>query len=197
MENENKLILNKTIYHGSLPDTVQVYQEGPFKYGVMPGFVVNPILMFAGINVPVISTTNYNKFSSVNMSANAGNIVYCGYLRNSSGNGFTTWARDAHAELKTIEQIYMDMYTAQYNQPYNTISGSFTADILFSPIDTLLEVRDGKKYIPTSLEIGFKSSFYNADFSEMTSVADADIDLDDPADDGAGFTTGFSLGFDS
>jgi len=26
----------------------------------------------------------------------------------------------------------------------------------------LLEVRDGKKYIPTSLEIGFKSSFYNA-----------------------------------
>lgn len=189
MENDNTDILNEVLFHGSLVTTGAT------------------IPLYNLVVVPGSSQGNVfdNNFSydlgwqeQTGFIAEGADIIYCGYLSDSVGVGLVNWQRDSRAGSKPLQNIYADMVSAQYNKPWRMLTGSFTGDILFAPIDTMNETMDGnRKYVPVSLSIDFKSFRFNSTFVEMTSTADADIDLVDPVADGAGFSTGFSLGFNS
>jgi hypothetical protein len=176
MENKNRLNLDKTIFHGSLiynGDTTTIHHEREYS----PRGSTGPTYIIS--------------YDDIFFKANSANITYSGYLRNSSGVGYTTWARDAVNELKELEKIYIDMITAQYNKPWFSIHGPFTGDIIFTPLDTMNETMDSdRKYYPVSLSIDFRNNFYEAQFLELTDVTDSEGD-----DVAAAFTTGFSLGF--
>lgn len=192
MENENDKILNRIIYHGSLPNTIQTYEQLIDWNNLLPGFVINPFLGIGGVYIPQIPVSNTNN-APINVSANAGDLVYTGWLRDSSGDAFTNWTRGSIPESKPIEEIYMDMFSAQYNSAWRTLSGSFIGDIIFSPIDCMRETMDSnRKYYAGSLGIDFKNNLYSVNFMELTDVSD-----NEGEEVGVGFSTGFSLGFNA
>jgi hypothetical protein len=126
----------------------------------------------------------------VNVSAAVNNY---GYIRDSNGDGFTTWSRDAVDESKSLEKIFLDMYASQYKSPWQKISGSlYSKNILLSPIDVIKDftANSNKKYYPVALEIDYYQNMYSGEFLELKDVS-VDADLS------AGFTVGFSKGFNS
>lgn len=204
MENENTEILNKVIYHGSIIENINepLFVKG-FDYSYSLGsfnmdISGSPMLFGYGTNLPVqVSVTpQRNFYQPVLMSST--DIVYTGYISGATGGGFVNFFRSSRAESKPLHEIYMDMYSAQYNQPWRSLAGDMYGDVLFSPLDTLVETMDNnRKYFPINLSINFKQNHYSAQFFELTSTADADVDLEENTPLGPGFTTGFSLGFDS
>ncbi len=178
MENDNPATMAKVIYHGSITDTVLSNQNYGLKTNISGDLWQDFLLQIAN---------DYNWEFQVQYETTLADSYYSGYLRNATGGGYTTWFRDAHAELDTMQNIFMDMYTAQYNSPWRSINGGFLADIQFSPIDVMRDTQDGnKKYFPIALSVNFKHDEYNSEFHELKDIAEA-----------AGFTTGFTIGFDS
>jgi hypothetical protein len=181
MENKNNLVLNKILYHGSLLVNWQTL--------LTPGTVATPVSKWLDqvFNVDVYIPANFQNAGFENYQAISAGIVYSGYLRDVDGVGYTTWSRSGITERKSIEQIYMDMYSAQYNLPWRMINGSFIGDILFTPIDTINETMDDdSKYFANSLEIDFKHDAYQSSLMELSDYSEA-----------VGFTTGFTTGFNA
>jgi hypothetical protein len=192
MENENTLKLDKIIYHGSLTT------NGGFSFNY--GFSVVPTQEEYFWGSPFSLNIFYGDTfeGSIQFVAESADVYYCGYLRDSAGEGYTTWSRSSRVEALTLQDINTNMYSAQYSQPWRSLTGPFTGNVLFSPIDVIKETMDNnRKYFPPYLTINYKTNSYHAQFSELISTDDADIDLDDPSTDGAGFSTGFSLGFNA
>jgi len=188
MENENKQVLEKIIYHGSITyNGVTNYNlETIYKQVASQGLIIKR-------DSNVVITNEWLKPLLSQFVANTADIAYIGYLRNSSGTGFTTWSRDAFPEAKTLEQVFADMYSSQYNAPWRSLSGGFTGDILFTPIDTMRETMDSnRKYYAPSLEIHYKANEYNAEFTELTDIASTGS-----LAVGVGYSLGFTIGFDS
>lgn len=187
MENENTIPLTKIIYHGSLTQTIRTNQNFGIRENAEGGFLDDLMLAL---------TKGYNWKFLAEFSTELSDSYYTGFLKNATGGGYTTWFRDNHAGLDDLQNIYMDMYSAQYNKPWRTINGDFIADVNFAPIDVMRDTQNSnKRYYPIALSINYKMDEYSAQFHELTSVDDADIDLDEPVDDGQAFTTGFSIGF--
>jgi len=187
MEADNNLILEKQIKHGSLVN------NGVTNYNI--DLIYKQVAArFGGIGADLKTSVGYDaqlKYLA-RFEINCADIVYAGYLRNSSGDGFVNWKRDVVPEQKPIQEILVAQHCAQYNKPWRQLSGSMTADILFAPIDTLEETMDDdRKYIPVSLDIDFRNSFYTGQFLELTDITDT------AGDYGLGFTTGFTTGFDA
>lgn len=182
MENENPVPIQKQIVHGSLGTIGKTLTS----YGINIGFGID----VTGQNNSVIQFYDNVWLNKVDYIANAADLAYNGYLRNNSGVGYDKWARTAFAESKTLQQIFMDVYSSQYNQPWRMLSGDmYSEDTFFSPIDTLKETIDNNRlYIPTSLTIDFYANVYNCEFLEL-------FDLDDNA--AVGFSEGFTTGFNS
>ena len=181
MENKNQLRLDKIIMHGSL------LTEIPTFYGDQLGKLPSDYGQFT--NKVFIN----NLIAGLTYNSAGFSIIYSGYLRNSSGTGYTTWVRDAVAESATLESIFQEMYSAQYNKPWRSLSGSMTGDILFTPLDTIRETMDSNRlYYPVAYEVDFyRNQYRGCQFLEMTDVTAATGDVS------AAFTTGFSLGFES
>ena len=181
MENNNNLVLNKIIYHGSLLlNWIELLN---------PKAKIQPVSRWLDsvFNVDTYIPANFQNGGLADYQATAASNIYSAYLRDSNGDGYTTWSRSALSERKSIEQIYIDMYCAQYNSPWRHLSGSFIADILFSPIDTMVETMDNdRKYVPVSMEIDFRFDMYSAEFPELKDATEA-----------VAFTTGFTTGFNA
>jgi hypothetical protein len=192
MENENNLKLDKILYHGSIiNNSSSEYQAGIFPEGFFDGTVPG---LFDGLLYNIDEWWLRSLVSGWVYSANSADIAYSGYLRDTNGVGYTTWARDAVPGSLPLETIYQDVVTAQYNKPWRSIHGPFTGDILFSPIDVINEQTDplGERiYFPIYLEIDYKNNSYNAQLLELTDVTNSE------GATGAAFTTGFSLGYKS
>jgi len=182
MENANNLPINKEIYHGSLTNNGQTL----ISYGINIGFGIN----IFGSSGAVAQTTDNSWSGKIDYIANAADISYSGYLRNSNGVGYENWSRSGYSENKTLEKIFMDSYSSQYNQPWRMISGDmYSDDTFFSPLNCLQETMDNNRiYMPVSLEIDFYQNVYSCEFVELF-----DINQNSPA----GFTTGFTLGFNA
>lgn len=181
MENENPVPIQKEIVHGSLGSIGKTLTSFGIGFDFMDTFFsTNGIAGYS---------TNVWQFK-IDYVANASDLAYNGYLRNSSGVGFDKWTRTAFGESKTLQEIFMDVYSSQYNQPWRMLSGDmYSDDTFFSPIDTLKETIDNDRlYIPTSLTIDFYANTYNCEFLELFDIND---------NSAVGFTKGFTIGFNS
>lgn len=180
MENKNLESIEKQIVHGSITNTGQTI----ITYGISTGFFIN-IFDNSGVSVP-----DYAWNSKVDYTANSASLAYNGYLRNSSGTGYDKWERTALGESKTLEEIYMDVYSSQYNQPWKMLNGDFYSnDTFFSPLNCLRETMDDDRiYFPVALTINFYSNTYNAEFLEL---------LDSTVNLAVGFSNGFSIGYNA
>lgn len=181
MENENPTPIQKEIVHGSLTNLGQTLPS----FGITLDFG-DTFFNTNGIN---IYSTNVWQFK-YNYVANSSDLSFNGYLRNSSGIGYDKWARTAFGESKTLQEIFMDSYSSQYNRPWRMLIGDmYSNDTFFSPIDTLQETIDNnRKYLPISLSINFYANTYQCEFLEL-------FDITDNA--AVGFTKGFSIGLNS
>lgn len=180
MENENLDNIDKQIVHGSIADTGSTL----VTYGLSTGFSIDIF------NSNTVTVPDYSWSGQISYTANSADLAYTGYLRNSSGTGYTTWKRTAIDESKTLEAIYLDVYSSQYNQPWKMINGGFYSnDTFFSPLNCMRETMDDNRiYMPISLEINFYSNTYNAEFLEL---------LDSTENLAVGFSTGFTIGFNA
>lgn len=185
MENNNGSAIGKTILHGSLVNNSQ-----SLITAIRKDFFWND-----GIEITLSNNNGFNITSAqwyriYLFSANCADIAYSGYLRNSSGTGYTTWERSNYEESKTLQEIFLDSYASQYNKSYRMLFGDmYSDDTFFGPLNTLKETIDNNTlYVPMSLEIDFYNNLYNAEFVELF-----DITENSPA----GFTKGFTKGFNS
>jgi len=187
MENENPSILNKLIYHGSLVTN----GYATFDYGLSR---VPKVGKFGDDNFTVNIFYSDTFQSSFNFTPGSPELSYSGYLRDSTGAGFTLWARDSRSESLSLQEIFLDMYLSQYNRPWRSLGGGFIGDIIFTPLDTLNETMDNdRKYFPAALDIDYKNNEYRSELSELTSVADADADENSAAE----FNLDFNLDYNS
>lgn len=182
MENENTLSIEKEMYHGSITNTGKTLSS--YRLTTNFGISSNP-LMSNGLIL-----RDYTWESQVDYIANSADIMYSGYLRNSSGVGYVNWSRSGYSESKTLQQIFMDSYASQYNQPWRMINGDmYSDDTFFGPLNCLKETIDSNRiYMPVALEINFYENKYNCEFLEL---------FDFKTNDGSAFTTGFSTGFNA
>lgn len=182
MENNNTVFIDRTIIHGSIVNAGKT--------------LINAVKKFNPWAIEIFFNTNEYKISSAEwydispFVAVAADLIYKGYLRDSGGAGFEYWSRTGFNQYKSLQEIYMDSYSSQYNQPWRWLSGDmYSDDTLFTPISTLNETMDGnRKYIPSSLSIDFYSNIYNAELIEVFDIA---------TNSPAGFTTGFTTGFNA
>lgn len=185
MENNNDTSLGKTILHGSLTNTgntlITSFKQSNFW---------NDGIELTLSNNNGFTITNAQWFNIYSYTANAADIIYSGYLRDSLGVGFVQWKRTAYAEIKTLQEIFIDSYGSQYNKSWRLLNGDmYSDDTFFGPMNTLKETIDNDTlYIPISLEIDFYRNLYKAEFMELF-----DIDDNSPA----GFSKGFSTGFNA
>ena len=180
MENNNLDAIEKQIVHGSITNVGQTL----VTYGLSLGFYIN-IFDNSGVTVP-----DYSWSGKIDYVANSADLAYTGYLRNSSGTGFDKWSRISISEIKTLEEIYMDVYSSQYNAPWKMLSGDmYSNDTFFSPLNCLRETMDDNRiYMPIGMSINMYSNTYSVEFLEL---------LDSTVNIAAGFTNGFSIGYNS
>lgn len=182
MENDNTLSITKEIYHSSITNvgnTLSAYRLTT-KFGVS-----NNPLATNGLIV-----RDYIWESEVGYIANAADIMYSGYLRNSAGTGYVNWTRATYDESKPLQDILIDSYTSQYNQPWRMLSGDmYSDDTFFSPLNCLKEtIDDNRVYMPVSLEIDFYKNQYRCEFLEL---------FDYKVNNGSSFSLDFNLDFNS
>jgi hypothetical protein len=182
MENENPTPIQKQIFHGSLANKGKTF----FRTGINIGFGID----IFGQAPNVIQTSSNIWDTQVVYVATSADVSYAGYLRNSSGVGYDKWERSYFSESKTLQDIYMENFSMQYNTPWRMLSGSmYSDDTYFNPISTLKETIDNNRlYIPISLEIDFYANSYECELLELFPIT---------TDSAVGFTTGFTIGFNS
>ena len=182
MENDNTLSITKEIYHGSLTNTGKTLSA--YRLTTKFGLSNNP-LATNGLIV-----RDYIWESQVGYIANAADIMYSGYLRNSAGTGYVNWTRATYDESKSLQEILIDSYTSQYNQPWRMLSGDmYSDDTFFSPLNCLKEtIDDNRIYMPVSLEINFYKNEYRCEFLEL---------FDYKVNNGSSFSLDFNLDFNS
>lgn len=181
MENENDAPIQKEIVHGSIVNVGKTLQSFGIGYDFGDTF-------FSTNGINVVSTNNWQ--FKIEYVANAADLSYNGYLKNSSGVGYDKWERSGFGESKTLQEIFMDVYSSQYNKPYRLLNGDmYSDDTFFSPINSLKETMDNNRiYIPMSLEIDFYRNLYNTEFIELLNYTD---------NAAVGFTDGFTIGFNA
>lgn len=182
MENENTTPIQKEIIHGSLTNTGRTF----FVSGISLGFGIDVL----GQNGSVVQFSDNTWQTRIEYVANAGDIAYNGYISNASGVGYSNWGRVAFGESKPLENIFCDVYSAQYNKPWRMLSGSmYSDDKFFSPINALQETIDNNRvYMPVSLTIDFYANMYECEFLELFDINDYSA---------VGFSEGFTIGFNS
>ncbi len=189
MEDKNKLILNKIIYHGGLNKTGKTV----LNFGLASLPISFPFLGTNAFLVNVFYSQNY--YGSVEYTAECADIAYCGYFRDANGDAFTLWTRDNITEERKIEEIFLAMYAAQYNRPWQKIAGSiYSDDTLLTPIDTVKDFTgsSNKKFYPVALKMDLHKNEYDGEFLELKDATDAD-----GANAAAEFNLDFNLDFTS
>jgi len=182
MENENPTPVQKQIFHGSIANNGKTF----FRTGFNFGFGID----IFGQAPNIIQTSSNIWDTQIVYVANSADVSYAGYLRSSASVGYDKWERSYFGESKTLQDIYMENFSMQYNTPWRMLSGSmYSDDTYFNPISTLKETIDNNRlYIPISLEIDFYANSYECELLELFPIT---------TDSAVGFTTGFSIGFNS
>jgi hypothetical protein len=136
-------------------------------------------------------------FTLTVVNALSADLIYTGWLRDSSGSGYANWTRDGVSESDKLHGIWLRQVASQYSRTWRLVRGTITSRInsglYFSPIDTVKYVNDSnRKYLPISLTIFDKSNRVSGEFLEL--VGDT---TGSDGSTGSPFTSGFSVGFGS
>lgn len=192
-ESNNPDIFETELIHGSYTELVKttiIFQNpNPLNIGPAGNIPISPFLPPLSSGVPI----------EVIQSVLAGNLIYRGYIRDSSGEGFETWARDGIAESATLHAILARSMASQYKRTHRKITGTLYGNTKYLTfLNTLKEVLDDNRlYIPMSMTIYDKTNKYNGEFIELIDItSDAGSGGGGEAPFTSGFTTGFGGGFD-
>lgn len=121
-------------------------------------------------------------------------LIYTGWLRNSGGNGYEFWKRDAVAESDKLHGILLRMYANQYKRSWRLLRGSIYAKRYFGLLNVARLVNDSNRiYLPIGLTLDDKKSTCSGEFLEIGSAAGGS-DGSGAAPFSSGFTTGFGSG---
>ena len=184
LEIDNDEILNKEIVHGSL------INNGQTNLNFLSQINFSGINIGFGIDIFTGSVTTNTNANLYNFVVNSSDVTYNGYLKNSSNVGYSVWSRVGYTENLSLQEIYMNSYSSQYNQSWRMLTGDMVSnDTFFSPLNALKETMDNDRiYIPSSLQINFASNTYSCEFMEL---------LNYTINSSNGFTEGFTIGFNS
>jgi hypothetical protein len=178
-ENRNTNILEKTVYNGSYNNVIQTIN------------ILGKISSFSRFANTTTSVVTSNILSA--------DLIYAGYLRSSSGIGFSEWARDGVSESTSLHAILLQSLAAQYKRSWRKITGSIRSkDTYMTFLTTLRESFDGDRlYIPISLTIDDFNNTSNGEFLELIDItegAGSDGSVTSPFS--SAFTIGFGSGYD-
>lgn len=119
-------------------------------------------------------------------------LIYTGWLRDSSGDGYEFWTRDGIAELDKLHAIWLKSYTAQYHRSWRLIRGASVSETeYFGLLNVIKDVNDNDRiYVPISLTLDDFNNRASGEYLELMPVTGGS--------DGGGsspFSSGFSSGF--
>lgn len=179
-EGNNRSILEKELILGSNGNIIVT--EANFGLGNF-GFAIGSGFTSEGGGITIV-TTNAISYET----------IYAGWLRDSSGVGYESWARDGVTESDKLHGIWLRQYAAQYNRSWRLLRGSFKAmSTFFGLINVAREVNDNNRiYLPIALTLNDLRCTYNVELLELNNSVTA------AGSDGSGeapFSSGFSSGF--
>jgi len=126
-------------------------------------------------------------------------LIYTGWLRDSSGVGYELWTREGIAEESKLHAIFLSQYSAEYSRSWRLIRGAAVSRTLyFGLLNVINDVNDSdRKYIPISLSLDDFNNSVSGEFLELS------ISVDAAGSDGSGsspyssaFSTAFGSNFD-
>jgi hypothetical protein len=163
----NTKVLEKTVYFGSLMETV----------------VSNPRF---SLSLKLFEPQIAN-ISLVTESILSAHLAYGGWIRDSSGEGYVNWTRDGFSESKKLHEIFLAMHAAQYSSGVRRLSGSFISKEFVGFLHTINETfGDDKKYIPMSVVLNDKENSFSGEFVELNESSSAGS---------SPFSSAFTFGF--
>ena len=188
-ESNNLLAVEDDIFHGSIETLMNSIATSVLttnlKYGSPNPFVQsNPFDLSISGQFPS-NKSIFPNIVNVLISQNilAGDIIYTGYYRDSSGVGYTDWSRNGISESNHLHGIWLSTTIAQYKRSWKKITGSLYGDI-FMPLVNVIQDLDGTIYLPISLSFDDKMNSYNGEFLELIDISTS-----------SGVTQPFSGGF--
>lgn len=121
-------------------------------------------------------------------------LIYTGWLRSSSGDGYEYWARDGVSEEAKLHAIWLTSYASQYSRSWELLRGTLTGrNVYFGLLNVLSETNNSDKvYLPISLDIDDFRNEVSGEFLEMIGLTGG---AGFPSSPGSPFTSGFSTGF--
>lgn len=120
-------------------------------------------------------------------------LIYAGWLRDSSGTGYEFWVRDGVSESAKLHAIWLTSYASQYSRAWELIRGSVISKTeYFGLLNVLNDPNNSDKvYMPISLTIDDFRNSVSGEFLELVGITGG-AGFDNP---GRPFTSGFSSGF--
>lgn len=171
-ENSNTYILEKVMILGSYSSLIVTETSFGIDLGI-----------FFPAGGLAITTTN-------TLSAD---LIYTGYLRSSTGEGYEFWTRDGVAELDKLHGLLLKSVALQYRRSWRLLRGSIYAQEYFGLLNTARNVNDSNRiYLPIGLTLDDKMCTWNGEFLEIGAATGGS--------DGGGsspFSSGFTVGFGS
>lgn len=120
-------------------------------------------------------------------------LIYTGYLRSSTDEGYEFFARDGVAESDKLHGILLKQIALQYRRSWRLLRGSIYAMEYFGLLNTARNVNDSNRiYLPMGLTLDDKMCTWNGEFLEIGAAVGGS--------DGGGsspFSSGFTVGFGS
>ncbi len=191
-EQNNNVAVEDDIYHGSLSNIIINENITALVSNVLnpqsgTGFILSN-------QFPNNKTIFPNLVSvQVNQNILSGKLIYTGYFRDSSGNGYDQWARVGISESDVLHSIFLKTTIAQYNRSWKKITGSLYGDVFLSFLKVLKEnLEDDIIYLPASMSYDDKQNKINGEFLELIDI------YANPGSNGtliSPFISGFSGGF--
>jgi len=186
-EPQNRRELVKDVIMGSSGDLITT-EGSAFNYVDFMAFFKG----FLPIDTPGLGVVTTNILSS--------EILYRGWLRNSSGVAYDFWTRDGIAESDRLHGILLRTYSFQYNRTWRLLRATMTSrNSIMGLLNSFREVNDNNRiYIPISVTLNDKDNEYSSELLELMY-----INTDDGVSggsDGSGtsdFSGDFSIDFGS
>jgi hypothetical protein len=174
-ETNNLLAVEDDIFHASLEELMDSITTSVLVTNLRNGSP-NPLVRDNPLDLSLSgqfpsNTTIFPNILKVQLIQNvlAGDIIYAGYYRDSSGVGYTDWTRNGISEANHLHAIWLSTTIAQYKRSWKKITGSLYGDV-FMPLVNVLKDLDDTIYLPISLTFDDKNNSYNGEFLELTDI---------------------------
>jgi len=170
-ESGNPIVLEKKVILGSHSDLIVTEPSFSFDLGIFfpPG---------GGL---AIHTTNI--LSS--------DLIYTGYLRSATGEGYEYFTRDGVAESDKLHGILLKQYASQYKKSWRLFRGSMYAIRYFGLLNSMRNPHDANRvYLPMGLSYDEKMRTWNGEFVEIGASTAGSV-----GEVGTPFSSGFTIGY--